>query len=56
MGLSKQHFGTYFYGFLAFAILGVAVLGMMRVMQIRWTRTWAEKGGKARRTPAAARR
>lgn len=56
MGLSKQHFGTYFYGFLAFAILGVAVLGMMRVMQIRWTRTWAEKGGKARRTPDAARR
>lgn len=56
MGLSKQHFGTYFYGILAFAILGVAVLGMMRVMQIRWTRTWAEKGGKARRTPAAARR
>ncbi|MFZ4552051.1 MAG: MFS transporter [Aquabacterium sp.] len=56
MGLSKQHFGTYFYGFLAFAVLGVAVLGMMRVMQIRWTRTWAEKGGKARRTPVANRR
>ncbi|HEX5312191.1 MFS transporter [Aquabacterium sp.] len=48
MGLSKQHFGTYFYGFLAFAILGVGVLLMMRVMQIRWTRTWAEKGGRAR--------
>lgn len=48
MGLSKQHYGTYFYGFVAFAILGVAVLLMMRVMQIRWTRTWAEKGGRAR--------
>lgn len=48
MGLSKQHQGTYFYGFLAFAILGVAVLVMLRVMQIRWTRTWAEKGGRAR--------
>ncbi len=48
MGLSKQHYGTYFYGFLAFAILGVGVLLMMRVMQIRWTRTWAEKGGRAR--------
>ena len=48
MGLSKQHLGTYFYGFLAFAVLGVAVLAMMRVMQIRWTRTWAEKGGRAR--------
>jgi MFS transporter, NNP family, nitrate/nitrite transporter len=50
--LSKQHFGTYFYGFLAFAILGVAVLVMMRVMQLRWTRTWAEKGGRARTTGA----
>ena len=48
MGMSKQHLGTYFYGFLAFAVLGVAVLAMMRVMQIRWTRTWAEKGGRAR--------
>ena len=50
MGLSKQQFGTYFYGFLAFAALGVAVLIMMRVMQLRWTRTWAEKGGRARTT------
>jgi NNP family nitrate/nitrite transporter-like MFS transporter len=24
------------------------MLGVMRVMQIRWTRTWAEKGGRAR--------
>ena len=48
MGLSKQHQGTYFYGFLAFAILGIAVLVMLRIMQIRWTRTWAEKGGRAR--------
>jgi NNP family nitrate/nitrite transporter-like MFS transporter len=52
MGQSKQHFGTYFYGFLAFAILGVAVLLMVRVMQLRWTRTWAEKGGRARTTPS----
>jgi len=50
MGQSKQHFGTYFYGFLAFAVIGVGVLLMMRVMQIRWTRTWAEKGGRARTT------
>ena len=50
MGQSKQHFGTYFYGFLAFAAVGVGVLLMMRIMQIRWTRTWAEKGGRARST------
>jgi NNP family nitrate/nitrite transporter-like MFS transporter len=29
------------------------MLGVMRVMQIRWTRTWAEKGGRARTSPAA---
>lgn len=48
MGMSKQYYGTYFYGFLGFALLGVAILVMMRVMQLRWTRTWAEKGGRAR--------
>ena len=54
MGMSKQYFGSYLYGFLAFAVLAVAVLLMMRVMQIRWTRTWAEKGGRARTTAAPA--
>jgi MFS transporter, NNP family, nitrate/nitrite transporter len=29
-------------------VLAVAVLLMMRRMQIRWTRTWAERGGRAR--------
>jgi NNP family nitrate/nitrite transporter-like MFS transporter len=48
MGLSKQYAGTYMWGFLLFAVLTVGVLGMMRTMQIRWTRTWAEKGGRAR--------
>jgi MFS transporter, NNP family, nitrate/nitrite transporter len=48
MGLSKQYAGTYFWGFLAFAVLAIAMLVMLRVMQIRWTRTWAEKGGRAK--------
>lgn len=48
MGLSKQYLGTYLWGFVAFAGLAVAVVAMLRVMQIRWTRTWAEKGGRAR--------
>jgi NNP family nitrate/nitrite transporter-like MFS transporter len=48
MGLSKQYLGTYFWGFVAFALLAVAMLVMLRIMQIRWTRTWAEKGGRAR--------
>jgi NNP family nitrate/nitrite transporter-like MFS transporter len=48
MGLSRQYTGTYFWGFALFAILALCALGMMRFMQIRWTRTWAEKGGRAR--------
>lgn len=48
MGLSKQHAGSYVWGFLLFAALALAVLVMMRRMQLRWTRTWAEKGGRAR--------
>ena len=48
MGLSKQYLGTYLWGFVLFAVLAVVMLGVMRVMQIRWTRTWAEKGGRAR--------
>ncbi|MES2091997.1 MAG: MFS transporter [Pseudomonadota bacterium] len=50
MGMSKQHLGTYAGGFFLFAGLAVCALVMMRVMQIRWTRTWAEKGGRARTT------
>ena len=48
MGLSKQYLGTYVWGFVLFAVLALLMLGVMRVMQIRWTRTWAEKGGRAR--------
>ena len=48
MGLSKQYDGTYAWGFFLFAVLALAMLVMLRVMQMRWTRTWAEKGGRAR--------
>jgi len=48
MGLSKQYAGSYAWGFVIFALLALAMLGMLRLMQIRWTRTWAEKGGRAR--------
>jgi NNP family nitrate/nitrite transporter-like MFS transporter len=53
MGLSKQYLGSYLWGFVFFGVLSLAMLGVMRVMQIRWTRTWAEKGGRARTSPAA---
>lgn len=52
MGQSKQHFDTYLWGFVAFAGLAVVMLVMLRRVQIRWTRTWAEKGGRARAAAA----
>ncbi|HWH85034.1 MAG TPA: MFS transporter [Burkholderiaceae bacterium] len=52
MGQSKQLTGSYLWGFIAFAVLAALMLVMLRVVQIRWTRTWAEKGGRAR-APAA---
>jgi MFS transporter, NNP family, nitrate/nitrite transporter len=54
MGQSKQLAGTYLWGFVAFAVLALLMLAVLRVVQIRWTRTWAEKGGRARVAPAAA--
>ncbi len=48
MGLSKQYLGTYIWGFMLFAVLTLLALAMIRSMQIRWTQTWAEKGGRAR--------
>lgn len=48
MGQSMQQTGSYFWGFVAFAALSAIVLVMLRTVQIRWTRTWAEKGGRAR--------
>nr|WP_297352040.1 MFS transporter [uncultured Caldimonas sp.] len=55
MGLSKQYGGTYLWGFVAFAVVALLMLLMLRIVQIRWTRTWAEKGGRARvAAPAAA--
>jgi len=48
MGQSRQISGSYLGGFLAFTALTLIVLAMLRLMQIRWTRTWAEKGGRAK--------
>ena len=48
MGLSKQCFGTYSGGFYLLAALFISMRVMLRVMQIRWTRAWAEKGCRAR--------
>jgi NNP family nitrate/nitrite transporter-like MFS transporter len=50
MGQSKQLTGSYLGGFLAFTALALLMLATLRVMQIRWSRTWAERGGRARVT------
>jgi NNP family nitrate/nitrite transporter-like MFS transporter len=55
MGQSKQLAGTYLWGFVAFAVLALVMLLMLRWVQIRWTRTWAEKGGRARSAAAPSR-
>lgn len=48
MGQSKQHTGSYFGGFVAFAALAVVAFVVLRVAQRRWTRTWVGAGGRAR--------
>ena len=48
MGLSKQFSGTYLWGFVVVAVLAIVMLIMLRTVQIRWTKTWAEKGGRAK--------
>lgn len=52
MGGAKQQLGGYGFGFIVFAVLSLVVLVVLRTMQIRWTRTWAEKGGRARPVPS----
>ena len=47
MGPAKQNAGTCMWDFLFFEALSLCVLMTLRVMQIRWTRTWAEKKGRA---------
>jgi len=59
MGLAKQYLGSYAWGFVLFAVVGLAMLGLLRYLQTRWTRTWAGRGGRARAagetaTPASA--
>ena len=52
--MSKQYTGSYLGGFLSFTLLALVMLAVLRVVQIRWTRTWAEKGGRARRAGPTA--
>lgn len=48
LGQTKQHTGSYTLGFLIYSLLALGVLAMMLIVSRRWTRTWADAGGRAR--------
>jgi NNP family nitrate/nitrite transporter-like MFS transporter len=48
MGQAKQHAGSYGWGFVFFAVLGLVILIFLRRLQTRWTRSWVGEGGRAR--------
>lgn len=47
MGQSKQLAGTWLWGFVAFAVLALATLAVLRALQPHWSRSWAGRGGRA---------
>jgi NNP family nitrate/nitrite transporter-like MFS transporter len=53
MRQSRQHTGTYLWGFVVFAFVPAAMWFLLRRVQPRWTRTWVDRGGRAlvRQTP-----
>jgi nucleotide-binding universal stress UspA family protein len=48
MGISKQNTGSFQIGFLIFLGLAIVALIVLRVAQMKWTKTWVEKGGRAK--------
>ena len=47
MGVSKQYGGTFSYGFIVFAVVGLFSLIWLLAVQKRWQSTWIGKNGKA---------
>jgi NNP family nitrate/nitrite transporter-like MFS transporter len=54
MGFSMGTFATYSGGFIIYGITSVVALGVLLVVQHRWTRSWVGKGGKALTSEQAA--
>lgn len=48
MGLSKHYSGTYFYGFLLFAVMATIVFLVMYLAQRKWVKSWVQEGGLAK--------
>ena len=53
MGFSKQYTGSFAVGFVIYACLAAAVLGVLLFVQRYWVGKWIGKGGKALTTSAA---
>ena len=47
LGQSKQHTGTYAYGFAVYALLAFGILVILQLVARTWTESWVGKGGKA---------
>ena len=47
MGYSKQHLGSYQYGYIVWGVLAIGIFIMYMVVKRRWENTWVGAGGKA---------
>ncbi len=47
MGFARQHYGSYGYGFLFYAAFSAVVLGILMLLQRKWTKTWVGPWGRA---------
>jgi NNP family nitrate/nitrite transporter-like MFS transporter len=47
MGISRESFGTFAWGFLFYAVFSAVVLGSLLFFQRKWTRTWVGPWGRA---------
>ncbi len=54
LAYSKQHYGSYAGGFIAFAVLSAMILVVLRIVQRYWIGKWIAPGGRALPTVSAA--
>jgi NNP family nitrate/nitrite transporter-like MFS transporter len=47
MGYSRQHLGSYKYGYIVWGVLACFMFVMYMVIQRKWTKSWVGAGGKA---------
>ena len=47
LAYSKQHYGSYAGGFIAFAVLSLMILVVLRIVQRYWVGKWIAPGGRA---------